>query len=188
MAMARISALILLACLASGPALAREAGWVPLPDKPWQPPLNSGSSIKPKKAVKELPAPKAVKKGSTVYEGQPPVTEAELGQFINLLPRFRAWARQNREDAHPIVNAKGDADFLYSPKAAQWVGGNKINPARFFCIMGRMATCLVIIEEGNDLKEGRPRDMPAVDPAEVELARRHLGELLTAGGGAAPIK
>lgn len=107
--------------------------------------------------------------------------------FIALLPRFRAWARQNHEEAHPIVTPQGKPDFIYSAKAAQWVKSQNFNPARFFCTMGRMATCLVIIEEGNDLQGTRPADMPQVDQAEVGMARRHLGELLTAGGSAAPI-
>lgn len=164
--------------------LAREAGWVPLPEKPWQPPLKPGAPDKARRPARAVPV---VQPGATVYEGQAPVTEAELKAFIVLLPRFRLWARRNHEEAHPIVNRQGQADFLYSAKAAQWVKDNNFNPVRFFCVMGRMAACLVIIEEGNDLQSNRPGDMPQVDQTEINLARRHLGELLTAGGSAAPI-
>lgn len=188
--------------LAACPALAREAGWVPLPDKPWQPPQTPGVPYKsiprPGKAQKNADTAQTLKgappqaasaaRGATVYEMQPPVSEKELMDFIALLPRFRAWARQNHEEAHPVVNAQGNADFTFSGKAASWVRANAFSPERFFCIMGRMAACLVIIEEGNDLKNGRPRDMPEVNQSEIALARRHLGELLTAGGAAAPIK
>lgn len=187
MGICRISLLILLVCALAAPVFSRDAGWVPLPDKPWQPPLRPGVPDKSKHVPKKAYQTKTAKPGATVYEGQAPVNEAELREFIALLPRFRTWARQNNEEAHPIVNAKGDADFLYSPKAAKWIGDNNFNPSRFFCVMGRMATCLVIIEEGNDLQGNRPRDMPQVDQAEVSLARRHLGELLAAGGSSAPI-
>lgn len=166
-------------------AFGREAGWVPLPKEAWQPDLKSSPSSSAKKARKAKPAQAAPAKGATVYDRQPPVTEPELAEFIITLPKFRAWARQNHEEAHPIVNPSGQPDFLYSPKAAAWVKDNGFEPARFFCIMGRMAAGLVIIEEGNDLKETRPRDMPDVDQQEVSLARRHLGELLTAAGAPA---
>lgn len=159
---------------------------MPLPAEPWKPPLNSGVPDKPRKALKERPV-KAVPKGATVYEKQPPVTEQELIRFLAVLPQFRAWTRQMHEEAHPIVNAKGQPDFLYSDKAAQWVKAHSFAPVRFFCIMGRMAACAVIIEEGNDLKTTRPKDMPEVAPTEIAVARRHLAELLTAGGVPMPI-
>lgn len=159
---------------------------MPLPAEPWKPPLNSAIADKPRKAARSQQVPKPVPKGATVYAKQPPVTEQELLRFLTVLPQFRAWTRQMREEAHPIVNAKGQADFLYSPKAAQWVKAHAaFTPVRFFCIMGRMAACVAIIEEGNDLK--RPRDMPEVASTEVSIARRHLAELLTAGAAPMPI-
>ena len=123
---------------------------------------------------------------ANVYAGQPPVTEKELLAFTELLPQFRAWAREGREEAHPVLRA-GKADFLYSPKAADWVTARGWQPARFFCVMGRLAAALVIVEEGNDMGS-RPADMPSVTNEELELARRHLGILLTAGGEAPPIR
>ena len=57
---------------------------------------------------------------SSVYEKQPPVTEKELLGFLELLPQFRAWAKANNEEAHPVLR-NGKADFLYSPNAAAWV-------------------------------------------------------------------
>lgn len=158
---------------------AREAGWVPIPTEPWQPPLTSGAKSL-KKTGKETPQIKISQPGATVYDRQPIITETELNNFLPLLPQFRAWAKQNQEDAHPILNANGKPDFQYSQKAAQWVASHGFQPARFFCIMGRMAAGLAIIEEGNDLAASRPRDMPPVDQKEISLARRHLGELLTA--------
>lgn len=160
-------------------AFAREAGWVPVSREPYKPPYKSGV---PKAKQKAVRTPQ-VKKGATVYDRQPPVTEAELGAFIALLPRFRDWARQNHEEAHPIVNPDGQADFAYSPKAADWLASQGFAPARFFCVMGRMAAGVVIIEEGNDMQGARPKDMPVVDQQEIALARRHLGELLTAAAG-----
>ncbi|MDE5879781.1 MAG: hypothetical protein K2G99_07165 [Desulfovibrio sp.] len=115
------------------------------------------------------------------------VTEKELLAFAELLPRFRAWARDGHEEAHPVVRA-GKADFLYSPRAAEWVTAQGWQPARFFCVMGRLAAALVIVEEGNDMHGTRPADMPSVSNEELELTRRHLGTLLTAGGDAPPIR
>lgn len=160
---------------------AREAGWVPVSREPYKPQYKSRVP-KAKQSQKSVGAPQ-VKKGATVYDRQPPVTEAELGAFISLLPRFRDWAKQNHEEAHPIVNAAGQADFAYSPKAADWLASQGFAPVRFFCVMGRMAAGVVIIEEGNDMLGARPKDMPAVDQQEIALARRHLGELLTAASG-----
>ena len=121
----------------------------------------------------------------TVYDKQPPTTEKELSAFLELLPRFRAWARSAGVTAHPHA-VNGRADFLYPAEAASWVSRNGWKPVRFFCVMGRMAAALAIIEEGNDLKNVHPADMPTVSEAELELARRHLGELLKAGGEMPP--
>lgn len=121
-----------------------------------------------------------------VYEKQPPVTDKELLDFLDLLPQFRAWAKVNNEEAHPILR-NGKADFLYSPSAAAWVQEHKWNPVRFFCVMGRMAAALSIVEEGNDMTGSRSKDMPEVSDSELALARRHLGTMLKAGGDVPPI-
>ena len=144
-----------------------------------------------KKATRSGKGGKAQAAGATagaanVYAGQPAVTEKELLAFAEVLPRFRAWARDGHEEAHPVVRA-GKADFLYSPQAAEWVTAQGWQPARFFCVMGRLAAALVIVEEGNDMGT-RPADMPSVSPEELALTRRHLGILLTAGGDAPPIR
>ena len=113
---------------------------------------------------------------TTVYDGQSPVEEKELLRFLDVLPQFRSWARENRIEAHPVAR-RGKADFLYPEDAARWVEAKGWDARRFFCVMGRMAAALVIVEEGNDLQV-RPKDMPVVDKSEVELARKHLGSLL----------
>lgn len=179
--MPRMLGLFVLALLFAWPqhGYSREAGWVPVPSEPYKPQFKSGAP-KAKKATK--PA-QAAPKGATVYDRQPSVTEAELAEFIALLPRFRHWAKQNHEEAHPVVNPAGQPDFAYSAKSADWLKAQGFAPVRFFCIMGRMAAGVVIIEEGNDMQGMRPRDMPMVDQQEVALARRHLGELLTAAAG-----
>lgn len=175
---------------------AREAGWVPLKNNnaasiqaPSRPGLNRASQRK----LNEIPAgqkaplpPRA--KGATVYTNQPPVTEKEISSFIEVLPQFRVWARKNGEEAHPIVSSGGQPDFRYSDNVARWVSSHNFDPSRFFCIMGRLAAGLVIVEEGNDIKGTRPADMPSVDPAEISLIRKHLGELLTAGGPPGPLR
>ncbi|WP_300732978.1 serine/threonine protein phosphatase [uncultured Desulfovibrio sp.] len=115
---------------------------------------------------------------SSVYDKQPDVTEKELFQFLDLLPQFRQWTRAEKEEAHPILR-KGKADFLYSDKAAQWVKEKGWDARRFFCVMGRMAAALVMVEEGGN-SMARPKDMPEVSKAELELARKHLGSILKA--------
>lgn len=125
-------------------------------------------------------------RGDNVYAGQTPLTEAEVNGFLALLPRFRSWARLSQEEAHPILK-DGRPDFFYSPKSAQWVQAQGWEPRRFFCVMGKLAAALVIVEEGNDFKGTRPADMPAVNTEELNLARRHLGELLRAGESTAAI-
>lgn len=131
-------------------------------------------------------APKKAAPAPTVYDNQPPVTDKELIGFLEILPRFRAWAKENKEEAHPVLR-NGKADFLYSPQAAAWVESQGWNPLRFFSVMGRMAAALVIVEEGNDMSGTRPRDMPGVTEEELALARRHLGTMLKAGSDAPPI-
>ena len=126
-----------------------------------------------------------VKKTSqTVYDNQPPTNEKELLTFLDLLPAFRNWSRQNHEEAHPYLN-NNRPDFTYSAKAAAWVKDKGFEPRRFFCVMGRMAAALVIVEEGFDEKTARPKDMPAVTNQETILARKHLGKMLRAGGALA---
>lgn len=124
------------------------------------------------------------KASQTVYDQQPPINEQELLTFLDLLPKFRAWARANHEEAHPYLNGNRP-DFTYSPKAAKWVEKNGFEPRRFFCVMGRMAAALVIVEEGFDAKNLRPKDMPVVTEKEADLARKHLGKMLRAGGATA---
>ncbi|MBQ7608960.1 MAG: serine/threonine protein phosphatase [Desulfovibrionaceae bacterium] len=130
-------------------------------------------------------APKKHETRITVYDKQAQVTEGELKRFLVLLPEFRAWASANHEEAHPSLT-RGQPDFKYSAAAAKWIQNKGWDARRFFCVMGRMAAALVVVEEGNDFKGTRPPDMPSVGPKEVDLARTHLAELLQAGGETAP--
>ncbi|GHU91669.1 hypothetical protein AGMMS49925_07330 [Deltaproteobacteria bacterium] len=125
----------------------------------------------PKKAVSATVA--------TVYDKQPLVTDAELARFLEILPQFRRWTSENRENAGPVAH-KGRADFLYSARAADWVSTKGWKPERFFCVMGRMAAALVIVEEGNDMSGEHPPDMPKVATEELNLTRRHLEAILRA--------
>lgn len=133
------------------------------------------------KTAKAKPAPAAVEKN--VYEGEAPTKAKELDSFLELLPRFRAWARENGEQVHPALK-NGKADFVYSRKAAAWVREHGWQPKRFFCVMGRMAAAMVMVEEGNDMGAARPADMPNITQGELDLARKNLGSLLRAGGDA----
>lgn len=191
---------ICLAICSSAPG--REAGWVPLETgkdisgqklpaaSPSKRPTQKASLPKAGEKVKKAIKPadlEPLPEGVSVYDGQPSVSEAELYEFLELLPKFRRWARSRGEEAHPTLNGKGQPDFTYSRDAASWVADNGFVPARFFCVMGRMAAALVIVEEGNDHVGTRPADMPKVDARELSLARKHLGELLSAGGPPEPI-
>ncbi|MDR2744270.1 MAG: serine/threonine protein phosphatase [Desulfovibrio sp.] len=127
------------------------------------------------------------KKAGSVYDNQPKITGDELTRFLHVLPQFRNWCRENNEMPRPVVR-NGKADFAYSKRAADWVLSRGWQAERFFCVMGRLATALVIVEEGNDLTE-RPRDMPDVPNEDLELTRRHLGTILKAldqGGANTP--
>lgn len=195
------------ACLALSlpPAVqARETGWAPietydvgkdltLRKKGGEAAKSPAAATAPgrkradKKAATKNAAPPARPDvaGATVYENQPPVSEQELAAFVDILPSFRAWARESHEEAHPVMSG-GQPDFLYSPSAGAWVEARGWRPKRFFCVMGRMAAAMLEAEEGNDL--ARAPDMPKVSASELALARKHLGSLLRISGSAAPIR
>ena len=148
----------------------------------WSPcPSQSAWAAAPLKSAKAKAAtPRAEK---SVYEDEAPTSARELDSFLEILPRFRAWARENGEQVHPSIR-NGKADFFYSGKAAAWVQQLGWQPKRFFCVMGRMAAAMVMVEEGNDMGAARPADMPSITQGELDLARRNLGSLLRAGGDA----
>jgi hypothetical protein len=137
-------------------------------------------SISSPRAAGKPPPQKTASAAVTVYENQPLVTDKELSAFLEILPLFRSWTGENREDTPTVGLRNGKADFFYSPKAEAWVKTRGWKPERFFCVMGRMAAALVIVEEGNDMSGTRPPDMPAVAEKELELVRRHLGAILKA--------
>lgn len=169
-------------------SIGKQAGWVPIPSAPSS---NLGKPAKkqPRPAAKaSAKKPVISETGATVYDKQPPVTEAEILLFISLLPQFRTWAAQQGEEAHPVVSPNGQPDFTYSSNASAWVQKHNFNSRRFFCILGRMAAGMVIVEEGNDFKGTRPKDMPEVSPEELELVRRHMGELLNASKNVPAVK
>lgn len=196
-----------LICIVTTPAvcLAREAGWVTAP-QPVENSLKGAHSKSPesgnskyKKQNSRKKSVEASKNGqkitpqntanfSSVYDLQPVITEKEVKTFIALLPQFRLWTRQNGEEAHPVLSKNGKPDFLYSQNAANWVLAHNFEPRRFFCVMGKMAAAMVIVEEGNDYKGTRPADMPPVATEELDLARKYQGELLTASGPPLPLK
>ena len=111
---------------------------------------------------------------------QPPFTETELNQFINTLPRFREWVKANKEKAHPIVNDNGEPDMLYSDAAAETVRNAGWKPERFFCVMGRSAAAVAIIQQGEAIIKTPPVDMPNVSDDELDIVRRNLPSLLKA--------
>ena len=109
----------------------------------------------------------------TLYN-QPPFSEKELSQFIADLPRFRAWIKTNKEKAHPIVNEAGEPDFLYSKNAAGYIEAAGWKPERFFCIMGRAAAAVAIIQQGDAITKEPPVEMPNVSDDELDVVRRNL--------------
>ncbi len=122
----------------------------------------------------------------TVYDDQALMTNEELLGFIDLLPKFRAWASSNGESASPGIT-DGKADFIYSENAAEWVKARGWDAKRFFSVMGRAAAALFIVAEGNEMPNKKPTDMPNVSQEELELVRRNLAALLHAGSDAPPI-
>ncbi len=121
-----------------------------------------------------------------VYD-QPPFTEKELLSFMDTLPQFRRWVRETRAAVNPQLNSAGKPDFVYPPEAAAkarelgWA-----EPKRFFCLLGRTAAALYLVEEGTDLTDKLPKDMPKVADSEIALVRKHLGSLLRAGNDGPP--
>lgn len=123
----------------------------------------------------------------TLYS-QPPFSEKELNQFIADLPRFRAWIKTNKEKAHPIVNEKGEPDFLYSENAAGYIKAAGWKTERFFCIMGRAAAAVAIIQQGDAITKAPPVEMPNVSDDELDVVRRNLPGLLKAVNPTPPPK
>lgn len=111
---------------------------------------------------------------------QPPFDEAELTRLIADFPRFRAWAKAGGQRIHPTVAPDGRADFFYSPQAAAHAESLGWNARRFFCVMGRAAAAVAVIEQGTDITANRPPDMPEVTPGELRLVRENLSDLLRA--------
>lgn len=110
---------------------------------------------------------------------QPPFSAAELDRFIDDLPRFRDWLRTQGERVHPVVQ-KGQPSFVYSEKVARHVQGMGWKPERFFCVMGRSAAALAILEKGKALTDNPPATMPKVSLQEMEHVHNALSPLLRA--------
>lgn len=115
----------------------------------------------------------------TLYN-QPPFTEKELNQFIDDLPRFREWVRASKENAHPVLDESGAPDFLYSKNAAGYIAAAGWKPERFFCIMGRSAAAVALIQQGDAIAKNPPMEMPNVSDDELDIVRRNLPTLLKA--------
>ena len=114
-------------------------------------------------------------------------TEEELVRFMESMPHFLAWVRASKAKVHPVVNAAGKPDFVYTPEAAARVRELGWEPGRFFCLLGRTAAALYLVSEGTDFMGALPPDMPTVTDVEMALVRKHLASLLRAGtGGPAP--
>lgn len=119
---------------------------------------------------------------------QPPLSKKELNQFIADPPCFRAWIKTNKEKAHLIVNRTGEPDFLYSKNTVGYIEAAGWKPERFFCIMGRAATAVAIIQQGNAITKEPPIEMPNVSDDELDVVRRNLPGLLKAISPAPTLK
>ena len=142
------------------------------------------SSAQKQKAQKNTAVRTAVL-AQDVY-AQEAYTERELVSFIASLPHFLGWARTGKAKVHPVVNAAGKPDFVYTQEAAAKAQELGWEPRRFFCLLGRTAAALYLVEEGTDLMTALPHDMPAVTETELALVRKHLTSLLRAGAGGPP--
>jgi len=144
-----------------------------------------------KQAAQSAPATtaaKAVIPAPDVY-AQDPFTEKELIRFIESMPLFLAWARGSKAKAHPMTNAAGKPDFTYTQEAAAKAEALGWEPRRFFCLLGKAAAALYLVEEGTDRMQAlqaMPPDMPTVAETEMALVRKHLASLLRASAGGPP--
>jgi len=138
-----------------------------------------------KQAGETTPATAAVQSAvstSDVY-AQSAYTEKELVSFIESMPHFLAWMRASKAKAHPVMNAAGKPDFTYTPEVAAKTRELGWEPRRFFCLLGRTAAALFLVEEGTDHMNALPPDMPTVTEAEMALVRKHLAALLRVRAG-----
>lgn len=74
----------------------------------------------------------------------------------------------------------GDLVFCTRRGLADHVGRLGWEPERFFCVMGRAAAALAIIEQGQEITDRLPADMPEVAPEELDLVQDRLPALLRA--------
>ena len=70
--------------------------------------------------------------------------------------------------------------MLYSDAAAETVRNAGWKPERFFCVMGRSAAAVAIIQQGEAIIKTPPVDMPNVSDDELDIVRRNLPSLLKA--------
>ena len=112
---------------------------------------------------------------SADFYDQPILTEAELLKFIDDMPNYLQWARQNKEQSHPSLDKQGRPSFSYSAKAATKVTELGWKAERFFCVMGRTAAALAL--GGHKPGLDKPVDMPMISPKELTLVRRHMDKL-----------
>ena len=141
--------------------------------------MTHGSFFPPRPCRAAASADRTPRFGGNAVQSAP-FSEKELNQFIADLPRFRAWIKTNKEKAHPIVNEAGEPDFLYSKNAAGYIEAAGWKPERFFCIMGRAAAAVAIIQQGDAITKEPPIEMPNVSDDELDVVRRNLPGLLKA--------
>ena len=79
----------------------------------------------------------------------------------------------------PDRHEAGEPDF-YSKNAAGYIEVAGWKPERFFCIMGRAAAAVAIIQQGDAITKEPPVEMPNVSDDELDVVRRNLPGLLKA--------
>ena len=114
------------------------------------------------------------------FYDQPPFTEQELVRFIETLPKYRQWAKAEREFARPSLDKQGKASFVFSKNAEKKLAALQWPAERFFVVMGRSAAALAILEHKGDTSK-RPAEMPEVSAGELALVQKHAQALKLAG-------
>lgn len=123
----------------------------------------------------------AAQGGDKGFHDQPPMTNAEVEQFIADFPAFKQWMMREGGDAQPVVDAKGRPSFLWDAKTATWFSGRKWTPERFFYVMTHCSAAVALIRFGDELAgDKRPPDMPVIDEYEMNLVRQYEEKLLQA--------
>ncbi|WBF68297.1 hypothetical protein LN040_04120 [Desulfovibrio subterraneus] len=118
------------------------------------------------------------------FHEQPPMTNAEVEQFIKDFPGFKQWmydSKLNAQAARPVVDKDGNPSFVWDDTVAKWFEGKSWTPERFFYTMTHCSAAIALVLHGDKLTgANRPPDMPYINDYEMNLVRQYQEPLMDA--------